>query len=117
MTKLVELTGLAAYGLTVMFANAIPVSGQGAVQYGGLIGLALYMVAQVYRQEKRMAKALDKKDEQLHAANARSERLAANFTDAIRDHGDAIKRLTEALCDRPCLVNDSRVDHKVKVQT
>ncbi|HUT60729.1 MAG TPA: hypothetical protein VNA25_23025 [Phycisphaerae bacterium] len=110
VSKLVELTGLAGFGtlfvLSEVISPELPVE---VLKWGGLISLVSFMVVQNYRLDSRMAKAVERKDKEALEARARSDRIAADFSDAINNIASALK-------DRPCLVADSRVpDPKVKI--
>jgi len=108
--KIVEMTGLAGCGVLFIMGDVVrqefPIE---VMKWGGLIALVSFMVAQNYRLDARMAKAVERKDREALEARARSDRLAVDFTDAVNTMAAALK-------DRPCLMTDSRIpDPKVKI--
>lgn len=112
--EIVGLTGWAtAYVLGDVTAGEPPID---IMKWGGLLALVIFMIGNQYRQGDRMGKAIDRKDAEILNANARAAGLAAEFTDAINLNSEAVKSLADALADRPCLANDSRV-REPKVQT
>ena len=70
--------------------------GTAALQFGAL-GLCAFMVMQNYRAQRAMAAELDRR-------NQRMEDLVAHNTESMN-------RLAQALGDRPCLREDSRIRH------
>jgi len=91
VSRVIEFAGLTCFG-TVALAVESP---SGMMQAGSLLALVTFMVAQNYRQGARMAKAIESKDREIKAANARADRLSTQFTDAIVG-------LTGVLEERPC---------------
>ena len=66
----------------------------GVLQYGAL-GLCALMVINSIRERRQMAAELD--------------RRARRMEDLVKHNTDAMNRLAQALGDRPCLREDSRV--------
>ena len=77
-----------------------------ALQFGAL-GLCAVMVVLNWRDRQAMATLLEQR-------NQRYEEMAARYEVLSREISTSMRLLADALSDRPCLHEDSRVNHHSK---
>lgn len=96
LAKAAEIIGLGLFAAVSMIQAAVEGIPQGPLLQLGALGLVGFMVAQNYRQRANIDEVLDRKDAEIHKADARANRLAVEFTDAVNN-------LTATLAARPCV--------------
>jgi len=78
------------------------------IQYGAL-GLCFLLVIRNWREGTRLSDLLRGKDEKLERKNAQIIVMMEANRQALQNNTDAVRRLSEALEDRPCLKDDQRL--------
>ena len=106
--RIAEITS--AVWAWAVIAQVGPVGAPGGVSQWGALGILAVIIGHIIRRDQRRDAVLDRKDTELAAASARTARLAAETTDAIREMSATMK-------DRPCLSGASRVDQAPRVTT
>ena len=110
LARTAELSCLAIFAAASMADAASAGLADAPMLQLGALGLVGFMVAQNYRQGRRMAEVLDRKDGEIRRAEARANRLAIEFTEAV--HG-----LTTTLAARPCIAAQEKEKAKPKGNT